>query len=192
MSLLHRERPDWFHSLSVKGPVTELLRHRDQKIDNVLFHPCQQGTITQFEKVKSIKWNTQNAWLNQNIINWLIFESKYAIILHYFYGQVLAARQRARYLRLVRPPNSTTLKSVRGQIKRRTLLHKTARSYCLICLDFHIWLLTPRTSKLLFCLQRDLMLHLIMLSLILFVTYGKSDNDHKYPSNQAITKYFTK
>ncbi|XP_056594831.1 polycystic kidney disease 1 like 1 isoform X1 [Triplophysa dalaica] len=128
VSLLHRERPDWFHSLSVKGPVTELLRHRDQKIDNVLFHPCQQGTITQFEKV-------------------------------------LAARQRARYLRLVRPPNSTTLKSVRGQIKKRTLLHKTAR---------------------------DLMLHLIMLSLILFVTYGKSDKDHNYPLNQAITKYFTK
>ncbi|KAI7792791.1 putative polycystic kidney disease protein 1-like 1 [Triplophysa rosa] len=128
VSLLHRERPDWFHSLSVKGPVTELLRHRDQNIDNVLFNPYQQGRITQFEKV-------------------------------------LAARQRARYLRLVRPPNSRTLKSVRGQIKKRTLLHKTAR---------------------------DLMLHLIMLSLILFVTYGKSDNDHKYPLNQAITTYFTK
>lgn len=48
VSLLHRERPDWFHSLSVKGPVTELLRHGDQNMNNV-------GRTTHFEKVKSIK-----------------------------------------------------------------------------------------------------------------------------------------
>jgi len=52
-----------------------------------------------------------------------------------FDEQVLAARQRARYLRLVRPPNSRELKCVRGQIKKQTLLHKTTRSYYLINLN---------------------------------------------------------
>lgn len=47
-----------------------------------------------------------------------------------FDGQVLAARKRARYLRLARPPTSTELQSVRSQIKRRTHLHKTIRSLC--------------------------------------------------------------
>nr|XP_055037858.1 LOW QUALITY PROTEIN: polycystic kidney disease 1 like 1 [Misgurnus anguillicaudatus] len=130
VSLIHRERPDWFHSLSVKGPVNELLRHGGLKTHNDLFNPNQQtqGKITHFQKV-------------------------------------LAARQRARYLRLVRPPNPRELKTMRSQIKKRTFLHKTAR---------------------------DLMVHLIMLSLILFVTYGKSDNDLKYRLNHAITTHFTK
>ncbi|XP_056110015.1 polycystic kidney disease 1 like 1 [Rhinichthys klamathensis goyatoka] len=124
VSLLHRKRSNWFHNLSVTEPVTELLKHEDQTIEDVLVSKYQQS---HFEKV-------------------------------------LAARQRARYLRLVRPPNSRELKCVRGQIKKQTLLHKTTR---------------------------DLMLHLIMLSTILFVTYGKSAND-KYHLNQAIKTHFTK
>ncbi|XP_042607838.1 polycystic kidney disease 1 like 1 [Cyprinus carpio] len=125
VSLLLRKKPDWFHSLSVKEPVTELLRHRDQKLENVFVSKYQQS---HFEKT-------------------------------------LAARQRARYLRLVEPPNSRELKCVRGQMKKQTLLHKTAR---------------------------DLMFHLIMLLTVLFVTYGKSDNDYKYHLNQAIKSHFTK
>ncbi|KTG46295.1 hypothetical protein cypCar_00011285, partial [Cyprinus carpio] len=124
VSLLLRKKPDWFHSLSVKEPVTELLRHRDQKLENVFVSKYQQS---HFEKT-------------------------------------LAARQRARYLRLVEPPNSRELKCVRGQMKKQTLLHKTAR---------------------------DLMFHLIMLLTVLFVTYGKSDNDYKYHLNQAIKSHFT-
>ncbi|XP_067290401.1 polycystin-1-like protein 1 [Pseudorasbora parva] len=124
VSLLHRKRPNWFHSLSVTEPVTELMKHGDQNIETVLVSKYQQA---HFEKV-------------------------------------LAARQRARYLRLVRPPNSKELKCVRGQIKKQTLLYKTTR---------------------------DLMLYLIMLSTILFVTYGKSAND-KYHLNQAIKTHFTK
>ncbi|XP_077100644.1 polycystin-1-like protein 1 isoform X2 [Siphateles boraxobius] len=124
VSLLHRKRSNWFHNLSVTEPVTELLKHKDQNIEDVLVSKYQQS---HFERV-------------------------------------LAARQRARYLRLVRPPNSRELKCVRGQIKKQTLLHKTTR---------------------------ELMLHLIMLSTILFVTYGKSAND-KYHLNQAIKTHFTK
>ncbi|XP_050953668.1 polycystic kidney disease 1 like 1 isoform X2 [Labeo rohita] len=125
VSLLHRKKPDWFHSLSVKEPVTELLRHRDTEFEDVLVSKYQQPN---FEKA-------------------------------------LAARQRARYLRLVRPPNSRELKCVRGLIKKQTLLRKTTR---------------------------DLMFHLIMLLTVLFVTYGKSDNDYKYHLNQAIKSHFTK
>ncbi|XP_016339315.1 polycystic kidney disease 1 like 1-like [Sinocyclocheilus anshuiensis] len=124
VSLLLRKKPDWFHSLSVKEPVTELLRHRDQKLENVFVSKYQQS---HFEKT-------------------------------------LAARQRARYLRLVQPPNSRELKCVRGQMKKQTLLRKTAR---------------------------DLTFHLIMLLTVLFVTYGKSDNDYKYHLNQAIKSHFT-
>ncbi|XP_059380022.1 polycystin-1-like protein 1 [Carassius carassius] len=125
VSLLLRKKPDWFHGLSVKEPVTELLRHKHQKLENVFVSKYQQS---HFEKM-------------------------------------LAARQRARYLRLVQPPNSRELKCVRGQMKKQTLLHKTAR---------------------------DLTFHLIMLLTVLFVTYGKSDNDNKYHLNQAIKSHFTK
>ncbi|XDV47361.1 hypothetical protein PO909_017021 [Leuciscus waleckii] len=118
VSLLHRKRSNWFHNLSVTEPVTELLKRKDQNIEDVLVSKYQQS---HFER-------------------------------------------RARYLRLVRPPNSRELKCVRGQIKKQTLLHKTTR---------------------------DLMLHLMMLSTILFVTYGKSIND-KYRLNQAIKTHFTK
>ncbi|XP_039523028.1 polycystic kidney disease 1 like 1 [Pimephales promelas] len=123
VSLLHRKRSNWFHNLSVTEPVTELLKLKDQTIEDVMVSKYQQS---HFERV-------------------------------------LAARQRARYLRLVRPPNSRELKCVRGQIKKQTLLYKTTR---------------------------DLMLHLIMLWTILFVTYGKSTDD-KYHLNQAIKTHFT-
>ncbi|XP_043083010.1 polycystic kidney disease 1 like 1 [Puntigrus tetrazona] len=121
VSLLHRKKPDWFHSLSVKEPVTELLRHKEQR-----------------------------------------FVSKYQ---QSHFEKTLAARQRARYLRLVQPPNSRELKCVRGRMKKQTLLHKTAR---------------------------DLTFHLIMLVAVLFVTYGKSDRDYKYHLNRAIKSHFAK
>lgn len=131
MSLLLRKKPDWFHSLSVKEPVTELLRHRDQKLENVFVSKYQQS---HFEKVKS--------FLSQ----WYIYvrevkkpEIKFASILHDVDVQTLAARQRARYLRLVEPPNSRELKCVRGQMKKQTLLHKTARSYYVISLNSYFF-----------------------------------------------------
>lgn len=118
----------------------------------------------------------------------------FAYILHYVDVQALAARQRARYLRLVRPPNSRELKYVRGQMKKQTLLYKTARSYYLTSLNCYFFLITVyiRLSKLHFCFNRDLTFHLIMLLTVLFVTCGKSDNDYKYHLNQAIKSHFTK
>ncbi|XP_062841306.1 polycystin-1-like protein 1 [Trichomycterus rosablanca] len=52
------------------------------------------------------------------------------------FEKVLEARQRARYLRLTRPPTSTQLKGLRNQIKKWTLLHKTMRelTFCAIAL----------------------------------------------------------
>uniref|UniRef100_A0A8C1U2C3 Uncharacterized protein n=1 Tax=Cyprinus carpio TaxID=7962 RepID=A0A8C1U2C3_CYPCA len=58
---------------------------------------------------------------------------------HNCYHSTLAARQRARYLRLVEPPNSRELKCVRGQMKKQTLLHKTARSYYVISLNSYFF-----------------------------------------------------
>ncbi|XP_035382312.1 polycystic kidney disease 1 like 1 [Electrophorus electricus] len=49
-------------------------------------------------------------------------------VINKHFEKVLAARQRARHLRLVHPPTSAELKSVRHQFKRRTLLRKTIRS----------------------------------------------------------------
>ncbi|XP_051542706.1 polycystic kidney disease 1 like 1-like isoform X2 [Myxocyprinus asiaticus] len=53
VSSLHQKIADWFQSLSVREPVTELLRHGCQKMDTVLFSPYQhpQGRITHLEKV---------------------------------------------------------------------------------------------------------------------------------------------
>ncbi|XP_053083812.1 polycystic kidney disease 1 like 1 [Pangasianodon hypophthalmus] len=79
------------------------------------------------------------------------------------FEKVLAARQRARYLRLARPPTSTELQSVRSQIKKRTLLQKTIR---------------------------ELVFYMFASSIVGFVAYGKSSND-KFLLNQAVRARFT-
>jgi len=59
VSLLHRKRSNWFHNLSVTEPVTELLKLKDQTIEDVMVSKYQQS---HFERVKSCKhvliaWN---------------------------------------------------------------------------------------------------------------------------------------
>nr|XP_043891851.1 polycystic kidney disease 1 like 1 [Solea senegalensis] len=76
--------------------------------------------------------------------------------------QLLAARQRARYLRLVHPPTPAELRRSRGRKRRGTLIHNTLRDLC-VCVS--------------------------MIVLMLCVTHGSSFSDH-YHLNQAVRKHF--
>ncbi|XP_066545891.1 polycystin-1-like protein 1 [Amia ocellicauda] len=83
---------------------------------------------------------------------------------HTHFDRILAARQRARYLRLARPPTSAQLRQVRDRVRKETLKQKTLR---------------------------ELVLYITMLFLLLFVTYGKFSSNH-YHLNQAVRKEFTR
>ncbi|XP_068438427.1 polycystin-1-like protein 1 [Clinocottus analis] len=76
--------------------------------------------------------------------------------------KLLGARQRARYLRLVRPPTPAELRRTCGKKRRETLIHSTLR---------------------------DLSLCGSMLLLMLCISYGASFTDH-YPLNKAVRKQF--
>ncbi|CAB1340947.1 unnamed protein product, partial [Coregonus sp. 'balchen'] len=80
------------------------------------------------------------------------------------FDRVLAARQRARYLRLVRPPTSGELRRTGGRKRRETLIRKTLR-------------------KMAVCFS--------MLFLLLCVTYGSSSRD-QYHLNHAVRTQFTR
>nr|XP_019942839.1 PREDICTED: polycystic kidney disease protein 1-like 1 [Paralichthys olivaceus] len=73
---------------------------------------------------------------------------------------LLAARQRARYLRLVRPPNPAELRRGRGRKRRETLIHDVLRDLC-VCVS--------------------------MFALMLCVTYGSSFSHHHH-LNKAVRK----
>ncbi|XP_044033057.1 polycystic kidney disease 1 like 1 [Siniperca chuatsi] len=76
--------------------------------------------------------------------------------------KLLGARQRARYLRLVRPPTPAELRKSRGKKRRETLIHNTLR---------------------------DLSVCGSMLFLMLCINYGSSFTDH-YRLNKAVRKQF--
>nr|XP_020465285.1 polycystic kidney disease protein 1-like 1 [Monopterus albus] len=76
----------------------------------------------------------------------------------------LRARQRARHLRLVRPPAPADLRKISGKKRRETLIHNTLR---------------------------DLFICVSMLFLVLCITYGSSSRDH-YHLNKAIRKQYTR
>ncbi|XP_060950290.1 polycystin-1-like protein 1 [Limanda limanda] len=79
-----------------------------------------------------------------------------------YLDKLLAARQRARYLRLVRPPAQAELRRSRGRRRRETLIHDTLRDLC-ICVS--------------------------MIALMLCVTYGSSFSHHHH-LNKAVRKQF--
>ncbi|XP_036410976.1 polycystic kidney disease 1 like 1 [Megalops cyprinoides] len=78
--------------------------------------------------------------------------------------RVLAARQRARHLRLTRPPTRAELRSVRDQMRKEGLIRKTLR---------------------------EATFYIVMLCLLLSVTYGKSSKS-QYQLNQAVRTEFTR
>nr|XP_046146915.1 polycystic kidney disease 1 like 1 [Oncorhynchus gorbuscha] len=80
------------------------------------------------------------------------------------FDRVLAARRRARYLRLVRPPTSGELRRTGGRKRRETLIRKTLREMA-VCVS--------------------------MLFLLLCVTYGSSFRD-QYHLNHAVRTQFTR
>uniref|UniRef100_A0A8D3B804 Polycystic kidney disease protein 1-like 1 n=1 Tax=Scophthalmus maximus TaxID=52904 RepID=A0A8D3B804_SCOMX len=77
-------------------------------------------------------------------------------------NSLLATRQRARYLRLVRPPTVAELRRTRWRKRRETLIHNTLR---------------------------DLSVCVSMVGLMLCVTYGSPFGDH-YHLNKAVRKQF--
>uniref|UniRef100_A0A4W3JXY9 Polycystin-1-like protein 1 n=1 Tax=Callorhinchus milii TaxID=7868 RepID=A0A4W3JXY9_CALMI len=76
---------------------------------------------------------------------------------------IVAARQRARYLRLARPPTSAQLKEAKDRMRKETLIQQTLREF---------------------------VLYLLMLVLLLLIIFGKLSNDEYY-LNQAIRAEFT-
>ncbi|XP_073344382.1 polycystin-1-like protein 1 [Pagrus major] len=78
--------------------------------------------------------------------------------------KLLGARQRARYLRLVRPPTAAELRVTRGKKRKEALLHKTLR---------------------------DLSVCGSMLLLVLCINYGSSFSDH-YLLNKAVRRQFVR
>ncbi|XP_071384147.1 LOW QUALITY PROTEIN: polycystin-1-like protein 1 [Centroberyx affinis] len=78
--------------------------------------------------------------------------------------KLLVARQRARYLRLVRPPTPAELKKTHEKKRKETLIHKTLR---------------------------ELSLYVSMLVLLLCLTYDGSFSDH-YHLNKAVRIQFTR
>ncbi|XP_044196388.1 polycystic kidney disease 1 like 1-like [Thunnus albacares] len=76
--------------------------------------------------------------------------------------KLLGVRQRARYLRLVRPPTPAELRRTRGRKRRETLICKTLRDFS-VCVS--------------------------MLFLMMCITYGSSFSDH-YHVNKAVRKQF--
>ncbi|CAK6971265.1 polycystic kidney disease 1 like 1 [Scomber scombrus] len=76
--------------------------------------------------------------------------------------KLLGARQRARYLRLMRPLTPAELRRTRRRKRRETLIHKSLRDLC-VCVS--------------------------MLFLMLCITFGSSFSDH-YHLNKAVRKQF--
>ncbi|XP_018424146.1 PREDICTED: polycystic kidney disease protein 1-like 1 [Nanorana parkeri] len=78
------------------------------------------------------------------------------------FEKILAARKRARYLRLARPPTRPQLKIARDKVRRKTVVKK---------------------------IFRDFMAYIIMTSIFVFITFGRYSNN-EYLLNQAVRNEF--
>ncbi|KAM5156611.1 polycystin-1-like protein 1 isoform 2-T2 [Mantella aurantiaca] len=78
------------------------------------------------------------------------------------FEKILAARKRARYLRLARPPTRSQLRLARDKVKRKTIIKKIFREFTA---------------------------YIIMTSIFVFITFGKYSND-EYLLNQAVKNEF--
>ncbi|XP_078056550.1 polycystin-1-like protein 1 [Mustelus asterias] len=78
--------------------------------------------------------------------------------------RIVAARQRARYLRLARPPTLAQLKEAKDRMRKESLIQQTLQEFAL---------------------------YIVMLILLLLITFGKFSKDEYY-LNQAIRVEFTR
>ncbi|XP_032895616.1 polycystic kidney disease protein 1-like 1 [Amblyraja radiata] len=78
--------------------------------------------------------------------------------------RIVAARQRARYLRLARPPTPAQLKEAKDRMRKENLIQQTLQEF---------------------------VLYIVMLILLLLITFGKFSKD-EYRLNQAIRMEFTR
>ncbi|XP_075070470.1 polycystin-1-like protein 1 [Mixophyes fleayi] len=80
------------------------------------------------------------------------------------FEKILAARKRARYLKLARPPTSAQLKVVKDKIRRKTVIQR---------------------------IFRELTVYIIMTSMLIFIIMGKYSHN-EYFLNQAVKNEFTR
>ncbi|XP_069469434.1 polycystin-1-like protein 1 [Ambystoma mexicanum] len=80
------------------------------------------------------------------------------------FDKMLAARQRARYLRLARPPKPSQLKETKDRIRKNTLIQQTVREF---------------------------VMYIAMLFLLIFLTFGKFSSN-EYLLNHAVRSEFTR
>ncbi|XP_048464116.1 polycystic kidney disease protein 1-like 1 [Rhincodon typus] len=107
------------------------------------------------------QWNSEAGILperNPTDINYNIYNSPMDL------DRIVAARQRARYLRLARPPTLTQLKEARDRMRKESVIQQTLQEFVLL---------------------------IVMLILLLLITFGKFSKDEYY-LNQAIRVEFTR
>ncbi|KAM4689007.1 polycystin-1-like protein 1 [Discoglossus pictus] len=80
------------------------------------------------------------------------------------FDKILAARKRARYLRLARPPTPAQLRIVKDKIRKKTLIQQTFR---------------------------ECLMYIVMTFMLIFIAYGKFSHD-EYFLNQAVRNIFTR
>ncbi|XP_051872179.1 polycystic kidney disease protein 1-like 1 [Pristis pectinata] len=107
------------------------------------------------------QWNSEPGFLSES----------YPIDTHYNpysapmdLDRIVAARQRARYLRLARPPTSAQLKEAKDRMRKENLIQQTLQEF---------------------------VLYIVMLILLLLITFGKFSKD-EYRLNQAVRVEFTR
>ncbi|XP_072431734.1 polycystin-1-like protein 1 [Chiloscyllium punctatum] len=107
------------------------------------------------------QWNTEAGILSERSridINYNPYNSAMDL------DRIVAARQRARYLRLARPPTLAQLKEARDRMRKESLIQQTLQEF---------------------------VLYIVMLILLLLITFGKFSKDEYY-LNQAIRAEFTR
>ncbi|XP_070784659.1 polycystin-1-like protein 1 [Enoplosus armatus] len=117
-------------------------------------------TIREFERETSKLWSHNGTHQPEEQFGTPAFPQESCSYLQ----KLLGARQRARYLRLVRPPSPAELRKTRVKKRREALIHNTLR---------------------------DLSVCGSMLFLMLCINYGSSFTDH-YHLNEAVRKQFTR
>lgn len=101
--------------------------------------------------------------------------------------QLLRARQRTRYLRLVRPPTPEELRKFRGKRRREALLRKTVRCLCLFSATAPVCIWWFQMFHFFFSHCRGLLVCGSMLLLMLCINHSISFSD-RYHLNKVITK----
>lgn len=172
VSFWHRKRADFCSSLSKRGFQAATSQHW-------LHGGSDPDRCSYLEKVID-----QLCSLDSAVV---LFSPNYITNALNSDQQLLRARQRARYLRLVRPPTLEELRKSRGKRRRDALLRKTVRCLRLFLATAPVCVWWFQMFHLFFSDCRGLLVCGSMLLLMLCINHGISFSDH-YHLNKAITK----